>query len=255
MRVESERYNEPERIEARRQWAENVLIGPGNMDHFVYIDEAGFNLRITRRYGRAPRGRRAVQRVPYNRGPTMSLVVAVDKTGILAHHFRRGAYNQETFTEFLKDQVFPNLGLRRRILLMDNDKFHKTQRVRDAITSSGHTLLFLPPYSPHLNAAEFVFSSVKTHVRQEVVQAETLPVHVSNGLARINAATARGWIREVGRNFQLSLAGAPLGRLYDARQPLPEGYQAPYVEGWDDEPEHEEGREEGDDVDVDEEEG
>ncbi|KAF9342523.1 hypothetical protein BGX26_007355, partial [Mortierella sp. AD094] len=126
--------------------------------------------------------------------------------------------------------------------------------LKDSITGSGHTLLFLPPYSPHLNAAEFVFSSVKTHVRQEVVQAETLPVHVASGLARIDAAMARGWIREVGRNFQLSLAGAPLGRLYDARQALPEGYQDPYVEGWDDESEHEEDREEVEDVAVDEEE-
>ncbi|KAF9323522.1 hypothetical protein BG006_001364, partial [Podila minutissima] len=54
------------------------------MKHFVYIDEAGFNLHITRKYGRAPQGRRAFQRVPYNRGPNMSLVITVDKTGILA---------------------------------------------------------------------------------------------------------------------------------------------------------------------------
>ncbi|KAG0247409.1 hypothetical protein BGZ95_008715 [Linnemannia exigua] len=137
---------------------------------------------------------------------------------------------------------------------MDNARFHKTQRVQDSITGNGHTLLFLPPYSPHLNAAESVFSSVKTHVRQEVIQAEILAGHVERGLARIDAAMARGWIREVGRNFQLSLAAAPLGRLYNVRQVLPEGYQDPYVEGWDDEPEYDEDREEGEEVDVDEEE-
>ncbi|KAG0248866.1 hypothetical protein BGZ95_007826, partial [Linnemannia exigua] len=53
---------------------------------------------------------------------------------------------------------------------------------------------------------------------------------------------ARGWIREVGRYFQLSLAVAPLGCLYDAR---PEGYQDPNVEGWGDKPEYEEYEEEG----------
>ncbi|OAQ28966.1 hypothetical protein K457DRAFT_75426, partial [Linnemannia elongata AG-77] len=135
------------------KWTENVLLGPGNMNHFVYIDEASLNMRITRKYGCAPLGRRAFQRVPYNRGPNMSSVVAVDQTGILAHHFKRGAYNQETFTKFLEDQVFPSPEPRHRILLMDNAKFHKTQRVRDPITGSGHTLLFLPPYSPHPNAA------------------------------------------------------------------------------------------------------
>jgi len=138
---------------------------------------------------------------------------------------------------------------------MDNARFHKTQRVKDAITASGHTLLLLPPYSPHLNAAESVFSSVKTHVRQEVVEAETLAGHVASGLERISAAMARGWIHEVGRNFQLSLAGAPLGRLYDVRQALPEGYHDPYVEGWNDEAEHEEEEADEEDVDEDEEEG
>jgi hypothetical protein len=66
---------------------------------------------------------------------------------------------------------------------------------------------------------------------------------------------ARGWIREVGRNFQLSLAGAPLGRLYDVRQALFEGYHDPYIEGWNDEAEYEEEEgereEEGDGIDED----
>ncbi|KAF9308128.1 hypothetical protein BG003_011597 [Podila horticola] len=44
---------------------------------------------------------------------------------------------------------------------------------------------------------------------------------------------ARGWIREVARNFEYALQGEPLGRLYNTRNPLPDGYQDPYVEGWD----------------------
>lgn len=235
MRVESERYNDPEYIMGRQEWARQVNSGPGNMNHFIYIDEAGFNLHITRKYGRAPRGRRAFQSVPYNRGPNFSLIVAVDKTGIVAFNFKQAAYNQATFTEFLQEKLFPEIDGRRRIIVMDNAKFHKTQMVRDAFSNTGHTLLFLPPYSPHLNAAESVFSSVKTHVRQQIIQAETLSGHVRSGLERITDAMARGWIREVGRNFQMSLQGEPLGRLYDTRQGLPEGYQDPYAEGWDDE--------------------
>ncbi|KAF9536001.1 hypothetical protein BGW38_010350, partial [Lunasporangiospora selenospora] len=106
---------------------------------------------------------------------------------ILAYHFKRGAYNQESFTEFL----------------------------------------------PHLNAAESVFSSVKIHVRKEVIEAETLSGHVANALARITAAMATGWIREVGRNFELSVIGHRLGALYDTRQALPVEYDDPYVEHMD----------------------
>ncbi|KAF9316276.1 hypothetical protein BG006_003628 [Podila minutissima] len=98
-----------------------------------------------------------------------------------------------------------------------------------------------------------VFSSVKTHVHQETVVADTLPGHVMSGLARITTAMARGWIHEVGRNFQLSLTGTPLGHLYDVHQALPEGYHDPYIEGWDGESEHEEDKEEEVDVDDDKE--
>ena len=61
MRAELERYNDPEYFKERRRWAEIALQDPGNMNDFVYIDEEGFNLHITRNFGRAPRGRRTFQ--------------------------------------------------------------------------------------------------------------------------------------------------------------------------------------------------
>ena len=41
---------------------------------------------------------------------------------------------------------------------------------------------------------------------------------------------ATGWIREVGRNFELSILGRRLGDLYDTRLALPPGYGDPYIE-------------------------
>lgn len=106
-RAESVRYNDLEYIEERRRWAEAVLQGPGNMNAFVYLDEAGFNLHIIRNFGRASRGRRAIQKVLYNRGPNYSLIVALDMTGILAIHFRQGAFNQEALTRLAT--LFPEI--------------------------------------------------------------------------------------------------------------------------------------------------
>ncbi|KAF9537112.1 hypothetical protein EC957_008804, partial [Mortierella hygrophila] len=106
--------------------------------------------------------------------------------------------------------------------------------VRNSVAAAGHHVLYFPPYSPYLNPVESVFSSVWNHVRQQVVQGETLDDYVLNGIRRITWAMARGWIRELNRNFALSLHGEPHGRHY-VRKALPEGYQDPYVEGWDDE--------------------
>ncbi|KAG0059219.1 Beta-site APP-cleaving enzyme [Linnemannia elongata] len=127
---------------------------------------------------------------------------------------------------------------------MDNVPFHKTDMVRNSVAAAGHHLLYLPPYSPHLNSVESVISSMRNYVRQEVVQAETLDGYVLNGIRRIIGAMARGWIRELNRNFALAINGEPLGRLYNVRQALPEGYQYPHVEGWDEEQMEEEEKEE-----------
>ena len=35
------------------------------------------------------------------------------------------------------------------------------------------------------------------------------------------------------QNFEYALQGVPLGCLYNTCDPLPDGYQDPYVEGWD----------------------
>lgn len=55
---------------------------------------------------------------------------------------------------------------------MNNVSFHKADRVRNSVAAAGYHLLYLPPYSPHLNPVESVFSSVRNHVWQEVVQEE-----------------------------------------------------------------------------------
>jgi transposase len=68
---------------------------------------------------------------------------------------------------------------------MDNVPFHKSRIVQETIEEAGHTCLHLPPYSPHLNAAEWVFGNVKTHVRrQDLEDQETLCGHINNGIRR-----------------------------------------------------------------------
>jgi len=44
---------------------------------------------------------------------------------------------------------------------MDNASFHKTALTRELILEAGHTLLFLPPYSPDYNPIEQDFATIK----------------------------------------------------------------------------------------------
>ncbi|OAQ22328.1 hypothetical protein K457DRAFT_1782795, partial [Linnemannia elongata AG-77] len=83
----------------------------------------------------------------------MSLLVALDSTGLIASEVKIRAYNGVYFARFLKNKLFPKLPGPRTII-MDNCRIHKTPSVKEAFNASQHTALFLPPYTPHFNIAE-----------------------------------------------------------------------------------------------------
>lgn len=51
------------------------------------------------------------------------------------------------------------------ILIWDNATFHKSERLRVLIEKNGHTMLFLPPYSPDLNPIEHKWHELKQRLR------------------------------------------------------------------------------------------
>jgi transposase len=44
---------------------------------------------------------------------------------------------------------------------MDNATFHKQSGMQQALGAAGHTLLYLPPYSPDLNPIEKKWAQIK----------------------------------------------------------------------------------------------
>ena len=79
---------------------------------------------------------------------------------MIADFAHQGSTTSDLFAWFLKQKVFPKLAFGRRII-MDNCCIHKTQVVRDAFAASPHTAVFLLPYLPFLNVAEWLFAYVK----------------------------------------------------------------------------------------------
>ncbi len=51
-------------------------------------------------------------------------------------------------------------------LLMDNIAFHHSKETLEAINSKGYKPLFIPPYSPRLNAIENFFGILKSNYRK-----------------------------------------------------------------------------------------
>ncbi|KAF9149248.1 hypothetical protein BG015_008972 [Linnemannia schmuckeri] len=73
------------------------------------------------------------------RGPHLSLLVALDSIGLIAAEVNLMAYNGVYFARFLKNKLFPKLRGPRTIV-MDNCRIHKTQSVKKAFDASQHAV-------------------------------------------------------------------------------------------------------------------
>ena len=61
--------------------------------------------------------------------------------------------NTVTFTRWIELDLVPVLPPQ-SVVIMDNATFHKGTEMKEILHKAGHTLLYLPPYSPDLNPIE-----------------------------------------------------------------------------------------------------
>jgi transposase len=71
-----------------------------------------------------------------------------------------GSVNTEVFTSWVEQILLPNLP-KESVVVMDNASFHKGKEMQKMLEDSGHTLLYLPPYSPDLNPIEKKWAHAK----------------------------------------------------------------------------------------------
>ena len=50
---------------------------------------------------------------------------------------------------------------------MDNAPIHTSNEVKKVMENANHTYIRLPPYTPYLNASEWAFGFIKTHVQSQ----------------------------------------------------------------------------------------
>ena len=132
----------------------------------VFLDESGFNLAMTLAYAYAPRGQRAVGRVPKSRGEnTTSLIAAISlDEGVSDAMTLTGPVDGVAFLAYI-DQVLVPRPRPGQIVVMDQLGVHRKPEVREAIEARGCELVFLPGYSPDLNPIEPAFSEIKVFVK------------------------------------------------------------------------------------------
>lgn len=142
---------------------------------------------MTRLYGRAARGQRVVDRVPYDTWQTTTLISAIRQQGVAASLLFPGATDAAAFATYAKQVLVPVLRPG-DIVVLDNLRVHKRKAVARAIRQAGAGVWFLPPYSPDLNPIEKIWAKVKAWLRQVKARTtETLWDAFAQGLQTITA--------------------------------------------------------------------
>jgi len=136
-----------------------------DVEKLVFIDETWTTTNMTRRYGRAPRGKRCIGSAPHGHWKTITFVGALRRHRLTAPMVTDEPMDGEMFLAYVRNFLCPTLEPG-DIVILDNLSSHKVAGVEEAINMTGAIVLYLPAYSPDLNPIEKFFSKLKALLRK-----------------------------------------------------------------------------------------
>ena len=139
-------------------------------ESIVYLDESGFERTTHRTHGWGLRGKKVYGERSGKKRPRTSLISARQGKKLLAPILFEGSIDATLYNYWLDNHLFKELA-ENSTIIMDNATFHKTALTRQLIEEAGHSLLFLPPYSPDFNPIENDFAIMKR--RRQFLPADT----------------------------------------------------------------------------------
>ena len=175
---------------------------PGmDLNKLVFIDESGAKTNMTRLYGRAKNGKRAVDSTPGGQWNTTTMISAISLKGYQAPMVIKGATNKEVFKVYIETFLLPTLK-KGDCVILDNLSAHKGSEIRELVESVGAELWFLPPYSPDLNPIEKMWSKVKAILRKRKARTEKeLIAAIAKALEAVTPSDCHGWFKSCGYTY------------------------------------------------------
>ncbi|KII60828.1 hypothetical protein RF11_14809 [Thelohanellus kitauei] len=164
-----ERRNNVSTLNIRERYATGYLelLQSFREHQFIFIVECGVNISMITSHGRSKIGSPAIYVVPNLRSSNISIIAAMNVNGMLLHKWHDQAFNRDLFGYYFDEllEKIRALNIEHATIVMDNVSFHHCEEISQQISEAGHTLLFLPPYSPFMNPIENMFSKWKGEIR------------------------------------------------------------------------------------------
>ena len=108
---------------------------------------------MPRTHGYSAKGKRCFGLQDWNARGRVNVIGALLSGVLLSVGLTDANVDADIFHLWATEDLLPKLP-DPSVLVLDNATFHKRQDTRRALERAGHTLLFLPPYSPDLNDIE-----------------------------------------------------------------------------------------------------
>lgn len=168
-------------------------------ERLIFVDEAGVNTAMTRRFARAPRGERAHDSAPRNYGEQTSLISALGlERGLLATMTVQGAVDTLCFDAYITQMLSPCLR-RGDVVVLDNLGAHKASCLEQVAEERGAWVLWLPPYSPDFSPIENCWSKIKTALRAAKARTrDELEKALATAIELVTKTDIQGWFTHCG---------------------------------------------------------
>ena len=126
----------------------------------VYLDESGFAHDMPRTHGYATRGKRCYGVRDWGAKGRTNVIGGLIGARLLTGSTFTTNINGDIFHRWMVNDLIPKLP-DNTVVVMDNASFHKRQDTQEVLGQKGHTLEYLPPYSPDLNPIAHKWAQAK----------------------------------------------------------------------------------------------
>ena len=115
---------------------------------------------MPRTHGYASIGERCFGQYDWNAKVRINVIGALLNNVLMIVTLVDGSIDADVFHAWLKHELLSELP-DNSVVVMDNAAFHKRDDIQEVISSCGHKLEFLPPYSHDLNPIEHKWAQAK----------------------------------------------------------------------------------------------
>ena len=166
-----------------------------DQEQLLFLEEMGATPNLVSHYGRAQIGPRAFGPKPSSRGQRINTIGALSSKGLETTRCFEGTLTSAVFLVFLTQFLLPVLKPG-QTLILDNASPHGQTEVTTLLGKAGVSVIYLPPYSPHLNPIELCWSKVKNFLKRAQARTkETLSQALQEALTQITKEDSEAWFR------------------------------------------------------------